>query len=134
METLVGIKTMGNLPMTFSYIQVEVLDLENIVIAAINIFCGLLFVGLAIPLYKGKVKMNYLYGVRFSNSFKSDENWYKINKYGAKRMMIWSIPVFVVGLYALFVPVSETLLVAFSFAPLTVIIAAIESYIFSKKL
>ncbi|MBM7604617.1 hypothetical protein JOC75_002620 [Metabacillus crassostreae] len=109
--------------------------MENIIIAILNISCGLLFVGLSIPLYKERIKMNHLYGVRFSKSFESDENWYKINKYGAKRMMLWSIPLFVIGIITIFLPpLSDFLLVILTFLPCIIIIPAIESYIYSEKL
>jgi uncharacterized membrane protein len=106
----------------------------NIVIALVNLFCGLLYIGLAIPLYKEKVEMNYLYGVRFTKSYKSDENWYKINKYGAKRMIFWSIPLIGIGLVLLFLPpLSEQALAILSFAPLIVLIPAFQSYLYSRK-
>lgn len=108
--------------------------MENIFVAIINIACGLLFVCLGIPLYKERVKMNHFYGVRFNKSFESEETWYKINKYGAKRLMTWSIPLFIVGIIAIFLPpLNEFLMIMFTFAPCIVLIPAIESYIYSKK-
>ncbi|WP_078544622.1 SdpI family protein [Litchfieldia alkalitelluris] len=107
----------------------------NISMAIYNIASGLLFVGISIPLYKERIKMNYLYGVRFSQSFKSDENWYKINKYGAKRMMIWSIPLFIIGVIILFLPpLNEFWMILSLLSPCIVVIPAIESYLFSKKI
>lgn len=109
--------------------------MDNIIVGILNIFCGLLFVGLSIPLYKERIKMNHLYGVRFSNSFVSDENWYKINKYGAKRMMLWSIPLFVIGITIIFLPpLNEILMILLTFFPCIILIPAIESYLYAKKL
>ncbi|WP_226667552.1 SdpI family protein [Metabacillus litoralis] len=109
--------------------------MDNIIIGILNISCGLLFVGLSIPLYKERIKMNHLYGVRFSESFESEENWYKINKYGAKRMMIWSIPLFVIGITIVFLPpLNDLLLVFLTFLPCIIMIPAIESYKYAKKL
>ncbi|WP_373893192.1 SdpI family protein [Virgibacillus sp. CBA3643] len=108
--------------------------MENIFVAVINITCGLLFVCLGIPFYKERVKMNHLYGVKFNKSFESEENWYKINKYCVKRLMIWSIPLLFIGIIAIFLPpLNEFLMIMFTFAPCIVLIPAIESYIYSKK-
>ena len=56
----------------------------NVVVGFSNFFVGFIMIFLSIPLKNGSIKMNKLYGFRFSKSFESDENWYKINKCGAK--------------------------------------------------
>ena len=43
---------------------------------------GLLFVALAIPLIRGKVRPNRAYGVRIPAAFASEEAWYRINRHG----------------------------------------------------
>ena len=74
----------------------------NIHLGVTLIFCGLLFIGINIPLYKGSIKMNYWYGFRIGKAFDSEQNWYDINKYGAKRLMIWSVPIIITGIIYLF--------------------------------
>ena len=66
--------------------------------------CGILFIGISIPLLMGETKRNRLYGIRFHKSFESEENWCKINRYSAKEIIFWSIPIMIVGIAALFVP------------------------------
>ncbi len=60
--------------------------------------CALVFIGLAIPLIKRKIPMNYIYGARFKASFKSDKNWYEINEYGGKALFLVSIPILIYGI------------------------------------
>jgi hypothetical protein len=91
---------------------------------------------LAIPLKKGMIKMNWLYGFRFKKSFESDENWYKINEYGARRFIFWAVPLLIIGGLSFVIPFggNEPLILLFAFAPLIVLIPAIESYLYAKNL
>jgi len=100
------------------------------------VFCSLVCIGLGIPLLKGKIKMNRYYGVRFAKSFESEENWYKINKYGAKRLIIWSVPMLIIGVATFFVPMRDRPLLAvpFSVVPVIVVIPVVESYFYARKL
>lgn len=110
--------------------------LLNIVIGTANIVISLLYIVLSIPMIRGSVKMNGIYGARFSKSFESEENWYKINKYTGKRMVIWSIPLFLIGVASFFIPMEENSVISIvlSFAPLIVVIPAIEGFIYSNRL
>jgi hypothetical protein len=56
---------------------------QSIYLGIANIFCGLLFIAISIPLLKDSIKMNRYYGIRFQKSYESEENCYKINKFGA---------------------------------------------------
>jgi hypothetical protein len=97
---------------------------------------GLLLLGLAVPLARGKVARNALYGIRFPQSFQSDEAWYAINCYGGKRMMAWSIPLIITGIVSFFLPLrSHTgLTLTFGFAPLVfVLIPLVESWRFARR-
>lgn len=80
--------------------------------------------------------MNRLYGIRFHKSFESQECWYKINRYGAKRIVIWSIPIMIIGIIALFVPLQGRGLkeILFALAPCLILIAVIESYLYARRL
>jgi uncharacterized membrane protein len=70
--------------------------------ALVNIGIALLLMALSIPLIFRKVPMNHFYGIRFPQSFKSNEAWYEINKFGGKALLVSSLPVFVSGIYGLF--------------------------------
>ena len=109
---------------------------EGAMLGITNILVGLLIMVLCIPLMQDKIEMNRWYGFRFKKSYASVENWYEINRYGAKRMFFWSILIIVIGILTFFIPteVRSSIPVALACAPLTVIIPAIESWLFARKL
>jgi hypothetical protein len=112
----------------------------NIIFGLTNIACALLIIGISIPLVKRKIKMNSWYGVRIPKSFESEENWYKINVYGGKELIIWSIPIILSGIICFFIPINdqhkEILSLALVAGPiiLCLVIAVIRIIIYSNKL
>ena len=109
----------------------------GIAIGISNIVVALIGWALAIPLLRGRVKMNRLYGVRFKRSFESDELWYAINRYGARRLIVWSIALAIVGIVTPFVVHEgrETMAVLLALAPAVFYgIACFESYRFAKRI
>lgn len=93
---------------------------------------------LGIPLKKGLVKRNWLYGFRIKKSFESDELWYKINKYGGERMIFWSIPIFILALVNFLLPINENFLLYIIFNTIVlhvvIIMLLVETIIYVKKL
>jgi hypothetical protein len=112
------------------------MDNGSAMLAFTNIFVGVLIIAVSIPLQKNKIRMNCWYGMRFRKSFKSDENWYKINRYGADRMIMWSIVIIVIGLLTFVIPLEtrKSLRLVMRCAPLIAIIPVIETWLFAKKL
>jgi hypothetical protein len=85
--------------------------LNNIVGLIVYVILGSLFTIFFIPLLLGKIKMNRIYGIPLTESYKSDENWYKINKYAASRLIIWSLALVVLGVVILvFAPINNYIL------------------------
>ena len=80
------------------------MDAVGVIIGVSWIFIGLLCAGLAIPLLCGKIGRNRFYGARFPQSFASDESWFAINRFAAKRMLVASLPLVVIGTVSLFLP------------------------------
>jgi len=111
------------------------LESLNIIIGISNIFCGILFIALSIPLIKEKIKMNSWYGFRISKSMESEENWYKINKFGAQRMIKWARVLIMLGALSFFIPFGENmiLIILFAAAPLIVVVPGVEAYYYGKK-
>jgi uncharacterized membrane protein len=101
-----------------------------------NIFVGVLFIAISLPLVMGKIPMNSFCGVRFKKSYESEENWYKINRYGGQQLIIWSIVLVILGVSTIFSPIKESHgFTSISLcAPLIVLIPAFKSYMYSKKL
>ena len=99
-----------------------------------HIFISFVICILSIPLIKGKVPMNDLYGIRTAKAMESDENWYKINKYGARQLMIWSVPLALIGIVLIFTPIkNDFVYIVLACAPLLYIIPAVKCYIHGKK-
>jgi len=112
------------------------MDHESFVLGLTNVFVGILVIALCLPLLKNKIGMNYFYGIRFRKSFESDENWYKINQFGARRMTFWSVVIIFIGILAFIIPVDarKSLRPLFVSSPLILIIPTIESWLFTKRL
>ena len=116
------------------------MNVVSIALAVSNMSVAVLVILLSIPLYRGNVKMNRIYGARFKKSFASDGNWYKINRYGAKQLIAWSIPLFLVGITAFLVDfgtdenVKTGLVMAFALAPLILVIPAVITYFYARSL
>lgn len=110
--------------------------MNNIMAGITNILVGLLIIVLSIPLTKRKIKMNRWYGVKIPKSFESDDNWYKINEYGGKIFIYWSIPIVLIGIISLFLPpLRDKGIIILSLVPLLVLLrTTIQLLIYSKKL
>src|SRR5438045_6739 len=107
------------------------MDAVAIIIGISWTFVALLCIALAIPLVRGKVRPNTLYGVRFPQSFQSNDAWFAINRFGGKRMIVWSIPLILTGIICFFLPLkSHTgLALTLGFAPLVfILIPVLESW------
>jgi len=50
--------------------------------------CGLVFVGVSIPLIIGKIPPNYYYGWKTRKALSNEETWYKMNKYFGKDFLV----------------------------------------------
>ena len=112
------------------------MDLISIIVGSSWIIAGLVIIGVSIPLARGLVGRNRLYGVRLAASMKSDDAWYAINRFGGKRMIVWAVPLIVVGVVCFFIPLQQhfALALIFGFVPLIfVIIPIIEMYRFASR-
>ena len=126
----------------YAIVQIhKIMNAENIFLGSVNLGFAIVITAICIPLVKCKIRMNPWYGVRIPKSFESEENWYKINAYGGKRMIVWALLPAVVGIAAFFLPLdsdaSGTLLLTLllAIAPLVAILPPIiEIVIFSRKM
>lgn len=80
---------------------------SNIIFGITNIFCGILFILISIPLVQKKVPMNRLYGFRIARAFESEEKWYEINRYGGRQLIRWSVMLILIGVIYFILPVQE---------------------------
>jgi hypothetical protein len=112
------------------------MDMIFLILGFSNIFSGILVIAVCIPLLRNKIGINRWYGFRFRKSFSSDEHWYAINRYGARRMILWSFVIIAIGIFSLTLSTNDgdPLRIIMAGASLLLIIPAIESWIFAKKL
>ncbi len=112
------------------------MDSMNILFGIMHTFTALLLIGISIPLVKGDVSMNKIYGIRFKKSYESDENWYKINRYGGRQLIIWSIPLGLYGITSFFLPISGSplLYLISMIAPFIILVPVVTSYLYVRKL
>lgn len=112
----------------------------NIIFGLMNIAGALLIMGISIPLVKHKIKMNHFYGIRIKKSFESENNWYKINEYGGKQFIIWSIPMIFTGFICFFVRIDDSnkdiLAFVLGVFPITlcIAVAVVKIYAYAKNL
>jgi len=112
----------------------------NIIFGVINITSALVIMGVSIPLVKQKIKMNRWYGIRIKKSFESEDNWYRINEYGGKQLIAWSIPLTILGFICFLVPINDSnkdiLSLVMGVCPITLClaIAVIKIYAYAGKI
>ncbi len=103
------------------------MDTLSIAIGVTCVLSSLVVIGCAVPLLLGRVKPNGFYGVRIPQAFESDEAWYRINRYGARQLVAWTVPILLAGITVFFFPLGEYPIVAivFGIAPLLLIAGAV---------
>jgi hypothetical protein len=106
-----------------------------LLVGGVNIAVALLLIGFSVPLLTGKVKRNQTYGFRFPEAFESDESWLAINRYGAQRLMFWSILLLLFGIGTPFFLAAKNVvaIIAVANAPAIVLVPFIESWKFAKR-
>ena len=97
---------------------------------------AVLVILISIPLWRGRVKMNHIYGMRVPKAFQSDELWLDINRYGGKWFVIWSLPLLAIGVLCMIIPFSEggPIPIVVGMTPVLYLIPAIQTYLYSRKL
>ncbi len=113
------------------------MEAVNVIFGIMFIIVGLVLMAISVPLMNGKVAMNHFYGVRLRKSFTSEKNWYLMNAYGGRQLLIWSAVVVVLGVLTMFFPFNgqEELIFLFAFLPLIVLMIPVYLIVrYSKTL
>jgi uncharacterized membrane protein len=100
---------------------------------------GILLIIHSIPLYLKLIKPNKFYGFRLPAAFESDEKWFKINYYGAKKSIQVAVLNFGLGGLCILIKtelISEDYWMWIGVAPiiLSLILLTALTYNYSKKL
>ena len=69
---------------------------------------GAVFIAVSVPLVARMVPMNRWYGVRTRKAFASEENWYELNAYGGKLLVVYGAFLVVAGLVEYWLDVPPT--------------------------
>ncbi|RJP67851.1 MAG: hypothetical protein C4532_13965 [Candidatus Abyssobacteria bacterium SURF_17] len=111
---------------------------NNIMFSLVPIVTAVPIIAMCIPLLMGKIGMNSIYGVRIKKAYESEENWYKINRYGAQRLILWCVVYTVIGILTLFLPPIGTrgFILFIGIGPIVFIgiIPVIEILLYARKL
>ena len=98
---------------------------------------ALLIIGLAIPLYLGKIKRNNFYGFRTPKTLSNDEIWYAANRDSAINFM-WAGSLILLTSLILFLlrsslGIDSLVIIMASITFITLVGAVIKSFIFLSK-
>ncbi|MGF1656279.1 MAG: SdpI family protein [Verrucomicrobiales bacterium] len=107
-----------------------------------NILVSVICIALSVPLLRGMIKRNPWYGVRIRKAYVSEHRWREINRYGAKALIGWCIPVLLIGLgmlgASLMIPETQEedlmWIIPLSLASLLTLGGLIQTLIWSKDL
>ncbi len=91
-----------------------------------DVFAAILFIVGALPLLKREIEPNRWYGIRIRKAFASEENWYRINQYGARRLIFWSVAVLLGAAAGLFLPLSADGFLFWLYLGLPVLVALVS--------
>lgn len=110
----------------------------NLTLGIAYVAAGLLIAGLCWPLKQRKIKPNRWYGFRFREAFQGEELWYRINEYGARRMLPWATFLMLVGVvplaYGVEAPGRGLLCDCLYWIPLVLLYPALQSFLFARSL
>ncbi len=113
---------------------------QNVMLGLSNIGVAAFLLVMAVPLARRKVKMNRVYGIRIKKAFASDENWYRINEYGERTLIMWSLVLAAFGIATFFLPLgsgeqpNETAAIIVACAPVLILAPwTIQMFRFAKK-
>lgn len=112
------------------------MEQTSLFLGLMNLVLGLVVLIMSIPLVRGKVRMNPVFGARVAKSFESEENWDRINRYGGCQLMIWGTVLVLIGIICLVLDLgsSPEITIVLAFAPLLLLVPAIRTVMYAKKL
>jgi len=99
----------------------------------VNIGGGISLIIFAIPLLARQIKPNRFYGFRISKALDSDKNWYAINSFWAKKLVIWSVVTILCGIAFCFLESSMSITTGLMPVLLFTVIATVETLGYARK-
>tara|TARA_R110001592_G_scaffold44644_4_gene143393 strand:+ start:13845 stop:14174 length:330 start_codon:yes stop_codon:yes gene_type:complete len=109
--------------------------MDSSFLALINLVVASLVGFLCMPLLLGKIRMNQWYGMRVSAAFRSNENWYRINSWGARCFIAWSVVLALLSICILLsTSLNQTIGKADGFFAMIYLIPVYQTWRFSTQL
>ena len=101
---------------------------------AVTLIClGIVIILASLPLYLRRIGINHFYGFRIGKAFESEENWYLVNKFGAKALMCWSVVIMIIGILCLYVEPQHVLAIA-KVSFVSIFAPMILTYFYARRL
>ena len=94
-----------------------------LMVALSILMSGVIILAVSVPLMRRRVPMNRLWGVRIPASFRSDEDWYDINAYAGRLLVLGSIPIIAAGMVGVFLP--ERMLVPYAWSAVAITLLSV---------
>ena len=106
------------------------------IVVILNLAACFLIAGVCLPLARRKISKNDWYGFRLPKSDVSDDLWYEINTYCARRCIIWCGIISVVNLLMLLLPSRDlTSILLVSTVPVSLLaIPIIQTVLYARNL
>ena len=92
-------------------------------IVIFHFLAAVIAIAAAVPLIKGRVKMNEWYGVRIPAAFASEEAWFDINRLGGRLLFLWGVVVAATAIAGAFL--SKKAWIAYNLASLAIIVGGL---------
>lgn len=110
-------------------------DNTLVLVALSHLFTGAIGCGFTVPLLLGTVPMNRWYGIRIKESFSSEEAWQRINRYGARRLMVgWLVCLTLGGLTLLASePQKDLVLASLGLPPVILLAIVVDVVRYARK-
>ncbi|MDX9974102.1 MAG: hypothetical protein RBU21_14045, partial [FCB group bacterium] len=83
---------------------------QHVFMGLCTIGTGFLFIAMNLPFALGKVRPNRFYCIPAAAFFRSNEEaWYDISRYGGRKALLWTFPLFLLGVLLLILPLDPWL-------------------------
>jgi hypothetical protein len=111
------------------------MHVANLVVGLACTVTALLTIGLSVPALRPDSDWTIINGIQRPDGFASDRAWRRLNRFAARRMILWSLSVLALGIVGFFVPFEEQLWLSLDFgmAPLLILGAAVETWRYARR-
>lgn len=107
----------------------------NLILGLANLLFAFVSGGLAIPFLLGRMKLTAPHRVRLTQTLESPENWQKINRVGARHLLVWSAIIAAIGIICFYVPpLNQKMIWFFGLSPCLIGFSFGQTYLYVRRL